>query len=1147
MTFDVSITCPKCFFENSPETSPESSPEIHQCEFCGWQLQDEETHPTEVTELNDIPSGEQVTQRTSHSQAGVPDLQWQSEGMHSFNLTGDLAHFEVQEIIGRGGMGTVYRATDQTLERDVAIKVLRQNKGLDQAGKDFLLKEARTICKLNHPNIVKVFDVARSRNSNFIIMEWIEGESLDKLIPADGLDLKTALSYARQVVNGLISAHQSQVIHSDIKPQNIMLTRDGDIKILDFGIAGLLQKPVDYTANELKAEGKSRGFNGTPGYVSPEQALGNKLLDQRSDIFAFGILFYQLLTGKSPFEGKNAKEKNAAVITGEYRPLPSHIPLDVQAIVYQCLKHASLQRYQSTAELTQDIQRYLEGEPVSVITDKSYWLKKKTLKHKWPVLFLLVVSLGGAGHFVWQQVQKAEQTEREGLLTQFTSRVETLEARVQMSKMAPIHDKSAETELWQSEIESLKNEISLLGEVAIGPGNNAIGRMYYALQEYDNALAHLQTAWNSGFTDSMVAYNLALTHGGIYQRQKAIIANLGSRSARKDRMAVLDTLHKQPAINYLTQGMHRSPYRSYAKALMEYYQGNFDEALNTLNSSSSLPVWFYEHHVLAGDIHLAKAEAAGGAHGDEQVENNAQLALRYYKKAAELGRSDLQLQLKPMAVYFRLLTDALYSDQQDFKQIHSAAMSYVDNALLIAPNDHLPYFIKGQLLSKLSDYQDQFSGDPLESLDNAINQLQIARNFSAQNTDVLFTLSLANYQRVKLLVDREMPMETYLDQAVTSFENIPKQSRDYFYFNTYGGLLTNIAVEKAKGTVGTQLKGSVFLENAANSLREPGERVTNDFNDYFQRAITSYQNAILRKPERIGAKINQASAYLEWSSYTDLALAHEKLQLAIKSYEAALALNPNHFVVNYYLGAAHRWMAKLNNHLFQPNIGNIEQAERYLKVAEKEQPEHPFLHGEKALLLLDLAIYAWQKGEPHQSYLAQSKAILNSSLEDNSDNRVLIDNLVLVYQVEHQLGYFSGVKVDVKSDTKSKERLEKALSISKTRVGYGNQEYILMQLLNNNWQGIKQEDVNNLPINAGALIARAEWYSQAGNYQQAAHIFGLVKQYYPSLLWRYKLQHLKRWESSTESDDELKATLRLQIQALKALIAKHYPAIYSTR
>ena len=1133
MNLDAGLACPKCLFESSTETQ--------KCEFCGWQLLDEDGNQTIFegfpleqlghTEGTDTSFEEQITQITPYSQSNIPTFQRHSDGSHSFNLTGELAHFEVQKVVGKGGMGAVYRATDQTLERDVAIKVLRQSKGLDQAGKDLLLKEARTICKLNHPNIVTVFDVARSKNNNYIIMEWIEGETLDKLIPAEGLELNTALSYATKIVNGLVCAHQNQIIHSDIKPQNIMLTRNGDIKILDFGIAALVQQQVDYSANQLQQEGKSKRFNGTPGYISPEQALGNKQLDSRSDIFAFGIVFYQLLTGKAPFLGKNARDKNAAIITGDYQPLPSHIPIDVRAIVYQCLKHSPLERYQSSTELAQDIQCYLAGDTVSVVKDKSYWLKKKTLKHKWPVLFLLVVLLGSSGQLVWQQIQKAEQAQREELLTQFTSRVETLEARVQMSKMAPIHDKSAETERWHNEIESLKNEISLLGNIAIGPGNNAIGRMYYALQEYDNALKFLQLAWNSGFTEPEVAYNLAVTHGAIYQRQKNIIANLGSRSARQDRMAVLDKQHKQPAIEYLTQGMHKSPYQPYTKALLEYYQGDFDKALNSLNALEQLPVWFYDHHVLAGDIHLAKAEAAGSAHGDKQVEDNGQLALSYYQKAAELGRSDLQLQLKPLAVYFRLLTDALYSDQQAFKQIYNEAMAFVDNAMLIAPKDHQPYFIKGQLLLKLSDYQDQASGDPLEAVENAINQLQMARKVSNDNADILFALSLANYQRIKLLVDREMPLENKLDQAVTSFENIPLQTRDYFYFNTYGGLLTSIAVEKAKLGIEAQLRNSPHA-------------ATDDHGDYFQSAVTAYQNAIQRKPERIGAKINRASAYLEWSSYSELEQAYEKLLLSINSYEEALALNPEHFVVNYYLGAAHRWMAKLNNQLFQSVTENIESAKAYFSAAEKEQPQHPFLHGEKALLQLDLAIYAWQEGKAYQAYLEQSKSILNASLENNSDNRVLIDNLVLVHQVEQQLRHFFG--------TKNTEQLHQALNISKTRIGYGKQEYILMQLLNNNWQSIEQEEVGSLPINAEALIARAEWYSQAGlsrqteYFQQAESVFGLVKQYYPALLWHYQLQHLNRWESSTELSDAQKANLKKQKQELEALLKEHYPAIYSS-
>ena len=822
MTNDKShnTICPQCFFENPLGNSNSNGNNNSNCQVCNWSFVDDieldktcildpnEQHhlhernneqtraastPADVfpndndvfTNGNDTNINTNINTNIGSDISTDIDIDKtqapcsSSTTKNGFNLTGELAHFEVYEILGQGGMGAVYRAKDKILQRNVALKMLKNSAGTSQAKKSILLDEARMACKLNHPNIVTIFDVARTDDSNFIIMEWIDGQSLDQVIPPQGFDLATAITYAREIIAGISCAHQSNIIHSDIKPQNIMLTVDGSIKVLDFGIAGLIRhqkiasaadkgKQLAGTIIQQDKAMITDAFTGTPGYVSPEQALSQPL-DLRSDIFSFGTVFYQMLTGKRAFAGKNGKERNQALIRGDYKALPAEIPEDVQAIVNHCLSYAASDRYQSAGQVKDDLQRYSSGEPVSVITKRGYWLKKKTIKHKWPVMLLLLLSMAGLSQLVWQQVQTHQQQVREQLLSRFIAQVETLEAKVHMSKMAPRHDTSAETTQWQQQIQTLKQQITTLGSAAYGPGHYAIGRMYYALQQYDLALTHLQQAWHSGFQQTRVAYTLALSHSAIYQRQKAIINNLSSRSARKDRLATLAQQHKQPAINYLEQGMAGSPYQSYGKALLQFYQGEPQQALTILNNSDDLPVWFYQHHLLRGDIYFGKAETASTAHGGEEIENYSQLALEYYGNAAEIGRSDLQLQLKPLAVHFQQLTNAVYGKQQDFTRLYQQAVTLVDNAMIIAPQNYQPYFIKGQLLSRKSAYQDQHSGQPIKSQQLAIEQLQLALQYSAENPDILFSLARAYFQKIKLMNKKNVLIITYDTKLIISF------------------------------------------------------------------------------------------------------------------------------------------------------------------------------------------------------------------------------------------------------------------------------------------------------------------------------------------------------------------------------------------
>ncbi|PKI17735.1 serine/threonine-protein kinase [Colwellia sp. 12G3] len=1155
--------CPQCLFQNAITNTS--------CDICDWLLLDDlaiddidktqcpEHDPDQTQQPDDY-----LNNKTAEPSANTPTSK--------FNLTGELAHFEVLETLGQGGMGAVYRAKDKILERNVALKLLKTKADASQTNNAMLLDEARLACKLNHPNIVTIYDVARAQDNNFIIMEWVDGQSLDQLIPPEGFPLETAIDYASQIIDGIACAHQSQIIHRDIKPQNIMLTVDGTIKVLDFGIAGLIahndenknqSKPLTHLPIDQTTT--SGAFTGTPGYISPEQALGRKNVDQTSDIFSFGILLYQMLTGKRPFEGDSGKERNQAIIIGDYTKLPTKLPIDLRAIVDHCLAHAREDRYQSSATLSNDLHNYRNGEPVSVITSRRYWLKKKTIKHKWPVMLLLLLSVGGITGLVWQQVQAHQQQVREQLLTTFTSRVESLEANVQMSRMAPRHDITSETALWHQQIANLNNEIETLGESAYGPGHYAIGRMYYALQEYDSALAHSQQAWQSGFQQARVAYNLALSHGAIYQQQKAIIDNISSKSARKDRMALLDKAHKQPAIEYLSQGLAGSPYQSYTKALLQYYQGEEQQALTTLEQADDLPVWFYQHHILRGDIYLAKAEKAGANHSAKDKESNAALALQHYASAAVIGRSDLQLQLKPLAVYFRQLTNAVYSKQQGFEHTYQQAIHSLDNAHIIAPKDHQAYFIKGQLLSIKSDYQDQHAGDPMQSQQQAIEQLQLALVYSADNANILQSLGLAYFQKIKLLQDRDFAVGQEFNIAIKFFEQIPKQYRDYFYFNNYASLLRELAIKKAKQQQTMRANGYSADKQGAtkdNHLLADNlvDNIAEHSDEHFTKAIKAYQQASALQPQRIGAKNNLASIYLLWSEFIPPEQAQKKLQQAIAGYKKALLLNPEHFVVNYYLEFSYRLLAKINNTLLVANTEQLTQAEFYLTKAKQLQPAHPFVMVEQALLQSEQAIYYWQQGLAFQDYLSQGKNSLEQTLLKNPGNRLLLDNLSLLYRMEQQLAYFQSGNINNKQD------FDKALIKSQQVISDSHEDNALLVLLNNNWRSLERVTIDKLPYNDKGLLTKAEWYSQAGHFQQAEHYFNAIVQYYPSLLWLYRRQHLQRWLDSTadsaldpKSNSEQQGNeqqqgltkvtvekrrwLKQQINHFSQLLQRHYPAV----
>ncbi|MGZ7065861.1 MAG: serine/threonine-protein kinase, partial [Candidatus Aminicenantales bacterium] len=251
-------------------------------------------------------------------------------------------HYRILEKIGEGGMGAVYRAQDTHLDRPVAVKVLPHNKVSDPERKQRFVQEAKAASSLNHPNIIVVHDIASDRGLDFIIMEYVEGKSLDQLIGRKGLRLSEALGYASQIADGLAKAHAAGIIHRDLKPSNIMVTGDGRVKILDFGLAKLTEEAPDTDFGPTATLGRpgtprtEEGFIlGTVAYMSPEQAEGKKV-DSRSDVFAFGSLLYEMLTGHKAFERDSRIATLASILHEDPKPAVQFIeslPPDIEQVL----------------------------------------------------------------------------------------------------------------------------------------------------------------------------------------------------------------------------------------------------------------------------------------------------------------------------------------------------------------------------------------------------------------------------------------------------------------------------------------------------------------------------------------------------------------------------------------------------------------------------------------------------------------------------------------------------------------------------------------------------------------------------------------------------------------------------------------------
>lgn len=265
-----------------------------------------------------------------------------------------ISHYKIQSVLGLGAMGVVYLAYDSVLDRKVVLKFLSRHLCQDQVSRSRFQREAQAVAQLNHPNIVTIYEICEHGGLPFIAMEHVEGGSLDDYIENRRLSVEEVLELAIQISDGLTEAHSHGIIHRDIKPSNILVSKRGRAKIVDFGLALLLGKGLTPPPGMIV---------GTAEYMSPEQAQG-LVADARSDLFSFGVVLYKILTGKSPFSGKNFTETFKTIL--ETKPLPmveysTNIPVELERIVSKLLQKNRDLRYQHADDLRIDLRYALEA------------------------------------------------------------------------------------------------------------------------------------------------------------------------------------------------------------------------------------------------------------------------------------------------------------------------------------------------------------------------------------------------------------------------------------------------------------------------------------------------------------------------------------------------------------------------------------------------------------------------------------------------------------------------------------------------------------------------------------------------------------------------------------------------------------------
>jgi serine/threonine-protein kinase len=735
----------------------------------------------------------------------------------------DWDRYQVLQLLGHGGMGRVYKAFDPRLKRHVALKFLI---GDDPDVRSRFLQEPQAQARIDHPNVCKIYETGEVDGRPFIAMQFIDGQTLDRL--SESLSLEQKLSIVREVAEGIHAAHRLGIIHRDLKPSNILVEKSESENglhpyVMDFGLAREVSAPG------LTATGT---ILGTPWYMPPEQVLGNvHSMDRRSDVYGLGATLYHLVCLRPPFDG-SPLEILSSILRED--PVPPHrvnpaVSEELETIIMKCLEKDPSLRYDSAHALSEDLSRYLEGEAIQARPPSfTYRMSKKARKNR------LAVSIGAVAALLtllltgmWLRARWAA-AEQAALSQQIGQRVEKLEGILRNIHMLPLHDTTNEKAMVQKQLQELEHQIEEhMSTLGTGPGNYSLGRVLFAQQDYRRATEHLQEAWDTGYRTPEVAYALGRSLGALYQEALEETRGTSGKQLRKKQERAAEQKFREPALKYLqaSSGLKvDSP--EYVEAFISLYAKKYDLARQKAQIAFRKVPWLYEAKILEGDALMAQVYVAVD-HGNykagvdqsflateayqaaarigqsdpdaykglclawnniltvrvfstgEEVEPTAQQVRLFCEQAAlaDSSRSDIQ---SAMAQGYRVWGDYLLEHGQDPRPTLNLALSAAERAIKLAPEEALGFVYAGLVCWEMGKYEVDRGGNPDPILQKSIVYLKRALDLEPDNGPALNSLGLTYLDKGNIEMYRGgNPLQT-LNQSASCFLRLAKIEPQYF-------------------------------------------------------------------------------------------------------------------------------------------------------------------------------------------------------------------------------------------------------------------------------------------------------------------------------------------------------------------------------
>jgi serine/threonine-protein kinase len=635
-------------------------------------------------------------------------------------------------------MGRVYKVFDPMLRRHIALKFIRDE---DQNLISRFFREAQAQARIDHEFVCKVYEVGEVEGLPYIAMQYIEGKSLKEAAQSMSLDQKVTV--VRKVALALHAAHKLGIIHRDIKPSNIMVEQkeDGSYHpyVMDFGLA-----------REMATAGESVAgvIEGTPSYMAPEQARGEgKQIDRRADVYSLGATLYQQLTQRPPFVGDSTLAVLLAVENEEPTPprkLVPSVPEDLEIITLKCLEKDAGQRYESARALADDLERYLNGDPIKARkASLSYLALKKIKKHKAIFVVSCIGVLGvsiAAGVGIRARVLASEQAE---LSQQLGKDVKEMELLLRWAYGLPLHDVNREKARIRDRMKEIEQRIERMGELGAGPGHYALGRGHLALREPEKAREHLIKALGAGYGGPEVEGALGLTLGDLYKKELDETHRIGDKATRDGRRSIIEKELLEPALLHLKNGEGEElDSKAYVEGLIAFYKKSYGEALEKARLSEERALSTYEAKKLRGDVYSALGT-------EKKEQGQPELALADYDRAAESYEAARTIARSDAAVYEAECELWVQRMEVESSLGKNPKASFVNaevacgNALIANPGSGAAHGKRAWALWRFGAYLLSSRQDPSSVLLGAIEAGKLAADLDPQNANVRDTIGNA--------------------------------------------------------------------------------------------------------------------------------------------------------------------------------------------------------------------------------------------------------------------------------------------------------------------------------------------------------------------------------------------------------------------